>query len=306
MLTNEVHVWLTNPADVQEPSLLAAYHALMTTAIEHGLHVLMFSDIHGSKRMKWTPDGTITDPADDATGAVLVDSTPSPSQDDLDVLRAWLSTGGTAAAPTITTHVKVKDLSANAGQTLRFYFSYGTAQYFTIASRDVDGTESYDLEQSGTTGNTELKAITGKFDNATSTITATFSVADFNTTAKPAKPLAVGGSLGGLQVLSQRNTGVITATSDTASGLCAYVVGTAPVAAPPTPSPSASGSTFWPAKASRINNADCVLPSGKVTAVRVHLLAELPTTPTGKPDHGALVQQARIAEDALVRAVALD
>ncbi len=32
MLTNEVHVWLTNPADVRDPGLLCAYHALMNAA----------------------------------------------------------------------------------------------------------------------------------------------------------------------------------------------------------------------------------------------------------------------------------
>jgi hypothetical protein len=202
-----------------------------------------------------TPDGTITDPAGDATGAAVVDSTPAPSQDDLDVLRGWFSTAGSSANETLTTHIKVTDLGTTGGEYFRFYFSYGTTSYLTTASRDASGATDYALEANGTTGATSLKTITGSFNPATNEVTATFSLADFNSTAKPTTPLASGASLGGLQVLGQRSEGAgPTLTADTATGACPYVVGTAPLpatatssapapTADPTADPSAAPST---------------------------------------------------------------
>ncbi|MCA1720258.1 MAG: hypothetical protein LC779_03840 [Actinobacteria bacterium] len=224
-----------------------------------------------------TPDGTVVDPAGDATGAALVDDTPTPSQNDLDVVRAFLTTGGTAAAPSITTHVKVKDLTTTGGQYFRFYFSYGTGEYLTTASRSVAGSTAYDLKANGTTGATELKPITGTFDPVKDEITTTFSAADFNSTAKPKDPLATGSSLGGLQVLAQRSAGVgATLTSDTATGLCPYLVGTAPAAAaaptaaassaPASPSGSAgpSGCPSTTPKV-RINGATTINATGRAS-----------------------------------------
>ena len=174
-----------------------------------------------------TPDGVITDPSGDATGAVLVASTPMPSQADLDVTKAWISsTPATSTDPeSLTFHIHVTDLGTTGGEYFRFYFSYGTTQYLTIMSRDQTGAKAYSLNQNGTTGASSLKAITGAFNTATNEVTATFSLNDFNSTAKPTTPLADGASLGGLQVLGQRDAGVLTATSDTATGTCPYIVG---------------------------------------------------------------------------------
>ncbi|MCW2779248.1 MAG: hypothetical protein JWN17_2973 [Frankiales bacterium] len=197
-----------------------------------------------------TPDAPIADPAGDATGAALVDSTPAPSQDDLDVTRAFFTTS--ADGSSLTTHVKVKDLTATGGQYFRYSFSYGTAQYLTTASRGVSGTTSYALSASGTTGSTTLKAVTGSFDPDTDEVTVTFSLEDFNSTAKPTAPLAAGAALGGQQVLAQRSAGAgATLTSDTAAGTCPYVVGAAPATASPTASPSASPTVaYTPASSS--------------------------------------------------------
>jgi len=175
-----------------------------------------------------TPDGTITDPAGDATGAVLVTSTPTPSQADLDVTRAWISTTpATATDPeSLTFHIHVTNLGDTGGQYFRFYFSYGTTQYLAIMSRDQTGAKAYSLSQNGTTGASSLKTITGSFDTAASEVTATFRLNDFNTAASPSTAMADGATLGGLQVLAQRDAGVLTATSDTATGTCPYIVGT--------------------------------------------------------------------------------
>ena len=190
-----------------------------------------------------TPDGTITDPAGDATGAAVVSSTPAPSQDDLDVRRGYISTAGSGAAQTLTTHVDVTNLGTTGGQYFRFYFSYGSTSYLTTASRTAAGVTSYALEANGATSATSLKAITGSFDAAKNEVTATFSLADFNSTAKPSTPLANGASLGGLQVLGQRNTGTATLTADTANGACPYVVGTAALPAPIPSAPASASAT---------------------------------------------------------------
>jgi hypothetical protein len=194
-----------------------------------------------------TPDGTITDPAGDATGAALVDSTPTPSQDDLDVTRAFMTTSGTGDAESITTHVKVTKLGTAGGQYFRYYFSSGTSKYLTIANRNAAGATSYRLSASGTTGTTTIKTITGSFDPATNEVTATFLLKDFNnnTVAKPNPAVADGSTLGGQQVLAQRDTGVLTLTSDTATGTCPYVVGAAP-AAPATDVPEVPVAALLP------------------------------------------------------------
>ena len=183
--------------------------------------------VFGGTEATCTADGVITDPSGDATGAHFVDSTPTPSQNDLDVDRAWISTAAAdgATPETLTFHVHVKSLGATGSEYYRFYFSYGTTQYLTIASRTATGATSYSLSKNGTTGATSLKTITGSFDAAANQITTTFSLADFNGTAHPSTDLADGGTLGGLQVLAQRYTGALTLTSDTATGTCPYIVG---------------------------------------------------------------------------------
>jgi len=173
---------------------------------------------------------TITDPAGDATGAAVVDSTPAPSDDTLDVLSAHLS----EAAGALVFHVNVKNLSATPeGADFRYYFTYGNTSYFLFLDRSTAGVTSFSLKRyDGTTaGTTTLKSgLVGAFDNAANEARVALPLDVFNATAKPATPLANGKQLTGFQVLAQRDTGLATLTADTANGACPYTVGSAAAA----------------------------------------------------------------------------
>ena len=193
----------------------------------------------GAAGVACTPDGTVFDPTGDATGAALVASTPTPSQDDLDIVKAFFTTttdaSGTATG--VTSHLRMKNLGSTGGQYQRFSFSYAGASYVLIASRTVAGATAYNLSVNGTTGATSLGALTGAFDAVKSEIQVNLPFATFNTLATPTTPLGLGGVISGESILSQRYTGAATLTSDTADGACAYVVGTAPLADVVTPDP---------------------------------------------------------------------
>ncbi|MDP9101818.1 MAG: hypothetical protein M3N21_06695, partial [Actinomycetota bacterium] len=210
----------------------------------------------GPTQVVCSADGTITDPSGDATGVLSVQSTPTPSQDDLDVVRAFWSTTGTGPNATLTSHVKVKNLGTQGGQYFRFYFTFNNVKYLTVASRDLTGATFFDLEADGATGATTLKTVSGTFDVAGNEATVSFSLADFTATAKPAKPFILDSLLESLQVLAQRNTTAATLTSDTATGTCPYVIGaavrpeSAPSASPSSASPSPSSASPSPSSAS--------------------------------------------------------
>ena len=178
-----------------------------------------------------TPDGTVLDASGDATGAAVTDETPAPSQDDLDIVRAFFST----EADGVTSHVRVTDLPTTGGQYQRFTFGYGGASYILIASRDAAGVTAFRLSVNGTTGATSIATLTGAFDDVNDEIRVVLPFATFNTAAGPATPMGLGSELSGLSVLMQRYAGALTLTSDTATGACAYLVGTEPLGEGPTP-----------------------------------------------------------------------
>lgn len=178
-----------------------------------------------------TGDGVITDPAGDATGLALVGSSPAPSEDSLDVLKAFPTYDPATRA--ITFRVQVKNLGTTPDQDFRYYFSYRGTPYYLFLTRTASGM-TYALDSSGATGGTVIAGgLTGAFDVAHNEARVVLPLATFNTAAKPAVPLAAGGLLTGFQVLAQRDTGAATLTADTADGACPFVVGAAAAGADP-------------------------------------------------------------------------
>lgn len=192
----------------------------------------------------------VTDPEGDATQVVAVDpAQPAASQDDLDLTAAGLAWDDTAKALVAT--VRVKDLAGGLGssENLRFDLSYDGVTYELQGQRDATGAATFTWSQPGINA-ASLGALTGSFDDATSTVTIVLPASAY-AAAQPSHPvLGPGSVLSNPSVLSQRLLGVVTATADSAapSSPCSYTVPSpAPTASPSpsataTPSPSASPS----------------------------------------------------------------
>ena len=159
----------------------------------------------------------------DATQVVLVD-TPLPSQDSLDVQKAYLLYDD--AAQTLTFRISVSDLAAgppvgSVGEFFRFYFTRGTdPELFVTANRNGTG-ERFSLRQQG--GATA--PLTGVFDEATSEVSVTLPLADYSKVLAD-RSLALGDTISVGQVLGQRDGNGLTLTADTAAGTCPFVLGT--------------------------------------------------------------------------------
>lgn len=167
----------------------------------------------------------VVDPSGDATGAVLVESTPAPSEPSLDVTRGFLTWD--AGAEAVTFHIEVEDLAetpplGGTGHFFRFFFSYAGARYQVTAGSDALG-ESRTLR----TGDNVLLAsgLAGAFDAAADEITVVLPAAVFAQGAPAAPPFAEGQLVEAFEILAQRFVVAVTLTADTGRGSCAYRIG---------------------------------------------------------------------------------
>jgi pseudomonalisin len=182
----------------------------------------------------------VTDPEGDATQVVAVDpAQPAASQDDLDLTAAGLAWDGSAQALVAT--VRVKDLAGSVGtsENLRFDLAYDGVSYELQAQRDATGAATFTWSQPGINA-ASLGALTGSFDDPTSTITVVLPAAAYAAAQPSHAKLGPGSVLSNPSVLSQRLLGAVTATADSAATAspCSFTV---PSPAPTvTPSPTAS------------------------------------------------------------------
>ncbi|MDX1503736.1 MAG: hypothetical protein R3325_15360, partial [Thermoanaerobaculia bacterium] len=84
----------------------------------------------------------VIDAEGDATGFVVVEETPAPSEDSLDVLSGFLTWDEEEEA--VTFHIRLKDLQSTppvggGGHFFRYYFNYGNQRYLLVAARDALG-----------------------------------------------------------------------------------------------------------------------------------------------------------------------
>jgi pseudomonalisin len=173
-----------------------------------------------------TSNPQIIDPGGDATQVILVDTgQTAESQADLDVTSAGVVWEPATEALVATVHFT--DLAATPGNSeyIRIDFTYEASQYELVAQRDVTGAATFSWHDPSSTLSS-FGALSGNFDNASNNVTVRLpSVAYVG--AQPAHPaLGPGSAISGLSVLSQRDTGVITATADSAAlaADCAYTV----------------------------------------------------------------------------------
>jgi subtilisin family serine protease len=181
----------------------------------------------------------VVDPTGDATQVVLLD-TPLPSQDSLDVQKAYLLYDD--AAQTLTFRIGVTDLAAgppagSVGEFFRFYFTRGTdPELFVTANRNGTG-QRFSLRQQGGAS----VPLSGAFNTATDEVSVTMPLGDY-TKVLADKRLALGDTLDVGQVLGQRDGNGVTLTADTAAGTCPFVLGTSTPAETVEPAPTASAS----------------------------------------------------------------
>lgn len=161
----------------------------------------------------------VVDPEGDATQFVIVD-TPAPSQADVDILEGRLTYD--SAKDELTFRITVSDLAgADGDEYFRFYVTRESdAEVFAIANRDATG-ESFLLKQQDSGKTTPL---TGTFDEETNEVTVVLPAAQYGDVI-PEQTIAEGDLIGVGQILGQRDTGVITATADSAAGSCPFTVG---------------------------------------------------------------------------------
>ncbi|MCW2571802.1 MAG: hypothetical protein JWO88_1860 [Frankiales bacterium] len=173
-----------------------------------------------------TSNPQIIDPSGDATQVILVDTQQTAeSQADLDVTSAGVVWDPATAALVTTVHFT--DLAATPGNSeyIRIDFTYEASQYELVAQRDVTGATTFSWHDPSSTLSS-FGALSGSFDNASNNVTVRLPSVAYSG-AQPAHPaLGPGSAISGLSVLSQRDTGVITATADSASlaSDCAYTV----------------------------------------------------------------------------------
>lgn len=186
----------------------------------------------------------VSDREGDAVQVLVVD-TPLPTEPALDVRRAWLQYD--QAASTLTFTVEVTDLPetySGAGEYFRFYATRaGDPEVYAVARRGPAG-ESFSLKQFDAKTTTTL---TGSFDAGADLVRVVLPLAAYGNVVA-GRAIAEGDVITVGQVLAQRDTGVVTVTTDTATGSCPFVVGTTtpgetaePTAsATPSPSPTAT------------------------------------------------------------------
>lgn len=163
---------------------------------------------------------TVTTPATTGPGTacvngVVTNSSPAgevdgagPNDPSLDMTR--VVTTYDPAANALTWTATVQDLSAypEEGKAFAFLFNDGANQYQAFAQSDATGEEfeldqvNYDVPDDLEVTLTKLGSITGSLDTATNTITATLPLAEFNSDAAGAPPLAEGSVLTDLTDLS--------------------------------------------------------------------------------------------------------
>ena len=164
----------------------------------------------------------VSDREGDAVQALIID-TPLPTEPALDVRQAWLDYD--AAAQTLTFTTKVTDLPethSGAGEYFRFYATRaGDPEVYAVASRGPDG-ETFSLSDfaAGTSAR-----LTGSFDAVNDVVRVVLPLAAYGDVV-PGKAIAEGDVFTVGQVLAQREIGVLTVTTDTATGSCPFVVGT--------------------------------------------------------------------------------
>jgi subtilase family serine protease len=163
------------------------------------------------------PAPQIVDAAGDATQAVAADTTVTQaSQKDLDLLSA--GTVYDVASSAMVATIKVSDLSATPGnsENFRYDFMLNGVQYELSAQRSSAGATTYSWSIPGI-NSTSFGALTGSFDNTTSTVTIRLPAGVYKA-AQPTKPaMTATSSFSGFSVLSQRVAGLLTATSDSAA-----------------------------------------------------------------------------------------
>ena len=168
----------------------------------------------------------VQDAEGDATGLLLVEGTPLPSDPSLDILSANVRWNPTTEAVTFT--IKVKDLTdlppnGGIGHHFRYYFSYNNVAYQLYARRDPTGqTRALLLADNTSLGVTGLG---GSFDAVKDEITIILPAARFAAAVPSAPKMTLGSQLGGFQVLAQRFVGAATITGDTGRGTCGYALG---------------------------------------------------------------------------------
>lgn len=182
----------------------------------------------------------VADPKGDATAFAFFPS-GFPNTPSLDVLSANLAWDKKS---TLTYTVRVDNLedgapSVSNGMLFRFDFGYGGAQYeLTARSNTLNGTKIFGLYiQAGPTPTLLTDTLKGAFDSAKEQVRIVLPAALFNKHAaayaranggKVPPAMKKGELVGPFEILSQRYIGpgpAITATADTATGDCTYVIG---------------------------------------------------------------------------------
>ena len=193
----------------------------------------------------------VTDASGDATQIVVDNGGVAPNQPDLDITSAGVTWDGSA----LTGAIKVADLTA--GQTHAEHFRFRTVidgtEYELSATRSVDGSVAFAWGTIGTTGTTSLGALTGTFDDATSTVTIVLPATVFHASV-PGSTLAAGSAVSGFDILGQRDTEALTLTADEATNATDCAVTLADPAPTPDPTPTTTPDTC-PANASKANGS---------------------------------------------------
>jgi serine protease AprX len=204
-----------------------------------------------------TPDGpVVTDASGDAVD-VIGTPTPLPSNDQLDILDGHASWDPNADGGTMTFTIHVKDLQdsdpqGTVGMWFDDNFTYAGTAYDLVAQRSVSqGTTSFELDTSGTTGRSlAVGGLDGSFDSANDLITIEVPNAKLGGTTG-VKPFA-DGVLSNFQIVSRRNEGELIPDADTANGVCPYTIGlgavppvSPPPPPPPPPPPSGTNAAFF-------------------------------------------------------------
>ena len=179
-----------------------------------------------------------TDPSGDATGVLGVPA--APNEPSLDVTALSLDSAGDQLVATVT----VDELGATPapstgeGEYFDVNFTHDARKFFLAASRNVDGTEAFDLGWYDTTrSGIDDVGVTGSFDPATSTVTIRLPFAATADDAAGVRPLAAGEVLSSIQVVSRRQIGGAVPDADTADAACGYTIGVGNGTPPATATP---------------------------------------------------------------------
>ena len=188
-----------------------------------------------SSLTRYTPEDTaprcandlpqVDDPEGDATGLVVLPSSPAPTEPSLDVTTGRLTWD--AASESLTFHIDVANLEETPplggdGHFFRYYFTYDGVPYQLRARRDSLGAV-FSLALADNT--ILLNGLAGQFDSAADEVSIVLSANQFAQVVPGAPRFDEGILVTGFEILGQRLVVAATLTADTATGTCSYRIG---------------------------------------------------------------------------------